>query len=263
MTAALAATFLFAWIFSGCGYWFGGCKSIYLETKTQIGSTINSAEQESPKIDQIPDTTKPSRIVSQQDKISDDGVFNVAIVAAYGTMLAFMYAVFQWRMENRQSSMNEFFDRKRGINFLLMEQNDLRDLLKEAVDRRIVALWERSLINPEAAEIKINQIQDRTYLIDVEQFTFEQKMFVFVEIDNLEFAIEKYTSGYLDDGQMYRACEIFQSRCFSRGFRYLAATQGLVYYKTTLQSVLACLVLRGHQYEEEVNKQKSTEAGNT
>lgn len=263
LLAALAATLLLAWAFSGCGSIFGGCQSVSLETRTQIGSLVSTSGQDRSKVDQIPDSSSPSRIVNQSEKIADDGLLNVAIVAAYGTILAFLYAVFQWRMENRQSSMNEFFERKKDINFLLMERNDLRDLLKEAVDRHIVALWERREIYPQVSVGNINEIQNLDYIRSIEKFTFEQKMFVFVEIDNLEFAIEKYVSGYLDDGQMYRACEIFQSRCFSRGFRYLAATQGLVYYKTSLQSVLACLVLRGHHYEEELKKRKSNGASNT
>jgi hypothetical protein len=232
-----------------CDILEGGCASTVMETKTSIGqrSTTEKSEEDGRNAQQ--NLVKPDRSVTYSEKILDNKKVDLGILSAFGALVAFLYAVFQWRMENRQSSINEIFQRKKDINFLLMEKEGIRLLLREAVDRVIVENLRSKRIESPKMERVLNRIQSLIYIKNLNSFSFDQKMFVFMELDNLEFALEKYLHGYLDGGQMYRACEIFQSRCYSRAFRYLAMTQGLAYYKDELKIVISCLIVRGHYYE--------------
>ena len=52
--------------------------------------------------------------------------------------------------------------------------------------------------------------------------SFEKAMYVYLELDNLEYAIEKYRLGYMSAAVAYRSLETFKSRAESREFRELA-----------------------------------------
>jgi hypothetical protein len=211
-------------------------------------------------------------VVSQpiyERKNEFDPAFAPPIVA----ILVFSFALLRWGVENRQSSLNEIFARKKEINSLLMAKDNLTKFIEGAVDKEnlVKLTWSELATNkksvvtsktlkvgpftlrtsgyeiasPKISEI-LSEITKLDYLKDTPAFDQEQKIFVFMEIDNLEFALEKYNAGYLDNEQMFRVCEIFESRCLSRPFRYLAATQGLAYYRFGLRQILARLIVRGH-----------------
>jgi hypothetical protein len=67
---------------------------------------------------------------------------------------------------------------------------------------------------------------------------YEQDMYVFTELDNLEYALEKYRLGYMTLNHANRALRTFRSRCLSPLFR---------------ESVLACVRTSGYApHAEEV-----------
>ena len=244
-----------------CGWPFkDDCETVVVERK----STFQSKENGGSGVQQINERgfvqTRPEGSILRTERVHDRGILNLATATVLGALIAFFYANFQWRMGNRQASINEFFQRKKDINLLLLSNEAIRSFLKEAVDRRSLKDRTPKKLTPAESKEVLEKIQHRSYLLEIERFSFDQKMFVFLEIDNLEFALEKYSSGYLDHGQMYRACEIFQSRCYNRGFRYLAATQGLVYYKDELKKILASMIVRGNYYEEQPTRQPGVSA---
>ncbi|MFY9459771.1 MAG: hypothetical protein WAP57_08460 [Aquabacterium commune] len=239
------------WLQASCaGPFKDACETIVVERKTSFsgkGTSEGGAQRlnEHGFIQALPENS-----ILHTQRVNDRGLLDIGVASVLGALVAFFYTNFQWRMGNRQASINEFFQRKQDINLLLLNHEAVRSFLKEAVDRANKHTPEPRHLSSKESFDALNAIQRIEYLREIQRFSFDQKMFVFMEIDNLEFALEKYSSGYLDHGQMYRACEIFQSRCYNRGFRYLAATQGLVYYKDELKRVIASMIIRGHYYEE-------------
>lgn len=227
------------------------CETVIVERKSTFQNKENGGSEVQQRNERGFVQTRPEGSIVRTERMHERGILNLGTATVLGALIAFFYANFQWRMGNRQASINEFFQRKKDINLLLLSNEAVRSFLKEAVDRRSLKDKPPKKLTPQESESVLQKIQHRDYLQDIEKFSFDQKMFVFLEIDNLEFALEKYSSGYLDHGQMYRACEIFQSRCYNRGFRYLAATQGLVYYKDELKKILANMIVRGDYYEEQ------------
>jgi hypothetical protein len=52
--------------------------------------------------------------------------------------------------------------------------------------------------------------------------SYEQAMYTYLELDNLEYAMEKYRLGYMTPEQALRSLRTFRSRCESPAFRDLA-----------------------------------------
>lgn len=52
--------------------------------------------------------------------------------------------------------------------------------------------------------------------------SYEQAMYTYLELDNLEYAMEKYRLGYMTPEQALRSLRTFKSRCESPDFRMLA-----------------------------------------
>jgi hypothetical protein len=65
----------------------------------------------------------------------------------------------------------------------------------------------------------------RHFWSDLERTTFERENYVYVELDNLEYAIAKYQLGYMHADHALRAVRTFSSRCASPEFRGLLRAQ--------------------------------------
>lgn len=111
----------------------------------------------------------------------------VALVIAAG---AFVMGFQQWGAVRREASLERTYERLDRANDHLYECAAARPLLHPAYR-------------------------------DSEQYL--RDLYVCIELDNLEYTIEKYRMGYMAPRNAYRAMETFRSRCFnSPEFRKLA-----------------------------------------
>lgn len=220
--------------------------------------TINSGNSEKKLID---------RVQIEGDAFSLPS-FQAAVIA-----FAFILAFSRWMIENRQSAMSELFERKKEVNLLLLkdEKGVFQPLISEAVrpqpprripertrlhDDTVKGLLRRAATAlpvekggaSKSARGVVTRIKDilREPPSDElpENAVFLRQMFVYIELDNFELAFNRYVSGLLDPEQMYRACEIIESRCLNPTFRYMAAAQGLKYYTDNFHRALIPILVR-------------------
>ncbi|MBW3634593.1 MAG: hypothetical protein KY456_16360 [Chloroflexi bacterium] len=90
----------------------------------------------------------------------------------------------QFRLARNEVSLDKFYDRLDITNCRLEASADTRSL---------VDCWEEN-----------GQDNERT---------FARKMYVYRELDNLEYAIAKYRIGFMQPDNAYRALRTFRSRC--------------------------------------------------
>lgn len=190
-------------------------------------------------------TSKQIRSEPQEREFFNFVVFQAILVA-----FAFSLGFARWQTGNRQAALNSVFDRKKELNLLFLDDGKkqlLEPLIRGATDpdEMIQAKGETTASENEAVAI-LDKCQSIDELGSSEIIDIGRKVFVFMELDNLEFAHEKYYRGYLDAEQMHRACEILESRCLNNEFRYLAATQGLVYYNRDFHCIVAACIVRGY-----------------
>lgn len=200
-------------------------------------------------------TTPPGgSIDTQVQKSTNKGAnFNgSAFTGALGTF-AFVLAFARWHVANKQAAMSEMFERKKSSNMLIISnKNDVEDLIKDAIvanlikRRQIVELMEKMSYNDcKKARAAVDEVR-KTNPFGLKEPTTIQRVFVYLELDNLEFAHNKFCSGYLDPEQLFRACEIFEARCRSRLFFFIAANQGLTYYTERFHRLLTICLLFGY-----------------
>jgi len=108
-----------------------------------------------------------------------------AVVALGALILGYQ----QWRYMRFETSIEKFFEKLETINKRLVESDTLRDLL-DAVD---------------------------------EKANYQQSMYVFAEIDNLDYVMQKYQYGFMSSEQALRGVRTFRARCVHRKFRDRAA----------------------------------------
>lgn len=140
-----------------------------------------------------------------------------------GTPLAALIAALigleEWRSAKTEAALDRFYDRLNVTNERLR-------------------IWRnpRSFIS-------------REWLVED---TFEMEMYVCMELDNLEYMIQKYERGYMEPKDAYRALTCFTSRCQDGNFKKTALAVGTRgRYKTDTMKALAgiCEVcLRVNQY---------------
>ena len=120
------------------------------------------------------------------------------------TIGAFMLGLQQWRLNKHEISLEKFYDRLDIVNRRLDEWTAARSLVRQ--------FWTEG---------------------DTEE-CYEKAMYVYVEIDNLEYVIEKYLKGYMETKDALRGVTTFKSRCVSEEFRKLVCKQvSLAGYKST------------------------------
>ena len=194
----------------------------------------------------------PSQTLPTSEEVSinelEGTTFNVPKFQATLLFFAFGLAFTRWQIGNRQSSMSELFERKKEVNLLIFRHHsDLAGLVSGATSSNLISHKRvgEFLEKAKCQKIIDDITQKRRNDSDIK---FTEKIFTFIELDNLEFALSKYKSGLLDTDQMYRSCEIFESRCMNENFRYLAAIQGLNFYNEDFHRLLSSLLIRGHYF---------------
>jgi hypothetical protein len=110
------------------------------------------------------------------------------------TLGAFMFAVQQWIATRRENSMDKYFER--------------RELVNKRLD-----MW------PHA-----QSLVSHFWGGEMDERSYQKYMYVYIELDNLEYVIEKYRIGFIDVYHAWRGLETFMSRCESSEFRTIAAT---------------------------------------
>lgn len=111
-----------------------------------------------------------------------NGVQTATAVIALG---AFILGYQQWRSARFETSIEKFYERLEASNKRLQEWSTVRELLG-AVD---------------------------------DQPHFLQSMYVFSELDNLEYVVQKYKYGYMSAEQALRGVMTFKARCVHVKFR--------------------------------------------
>ena len=118
---------------------------------------------------------------------ADGANFAITII----TLGAFILAYQQWDEAKNETSIDKYYERLDLTNSRLNDWSAARAMLPD--------FW---------------KAQDRE--------SFEKTMYVYLELDNLEYAIEKYRLGYMSATVAYRSLETFKSRAESPEFRKLA-----------------------------------------
>lgn len=118
----------------------------------------------------------------------------VQIAAFPFALAAFILTLWQWREARHEVSLDRFYDR-------LNETNKRLDVWVPA--RTLAPPW-----------------CDPGHPVDDHQY--QQEMYTYCELDNLEYAIHKYELGYMSPYVAHRSLRTFKSRCASPTFRALA-----------------------------------------
>jgi hypothetical protein len=107
-------------------------------------------------------------------------------------IIASVFAYFQWNDTRRELSIDRFYDRLALINSRYCEWDTARQLVSH--------FWPTP---PDEA-------------------TFQKAMYVYLELDNLEYIVMRYQLGFVTRGLLQRAVRTFSSRCQSREFSEIA-----------------------------------------
>lgn len=128
-------------------------------------------------------TTRPA-----SSNLPNGAQLGTALVAA----IAAGFAYYQWTDARREASIDKFYDRLSLVN-----------------ERYYAWLHARALVDH--------------FWAGTDEPAFQRAMYVYVELDNLEYMITRYQLGYVPDALLRRAARTFKSRCQSAGFAGLAA----------------------------------------
>ena len=185
-----------------------------------------------------PSEVHPAGIESTHSKLSDantshtpngPSAFNLKHAQFSLLMWAFFLSFSRWHLKGRQDTLTEAFQRKQSTNdFIVQYKGELEVLVSGATGTKTTikssSLSSATTLSSSKCLEIIARLRALPDELPDEDDTFVRKMFVFYELDNLEFAFDKYQSDMLEDAQMLRTCEIFESRCLSEEFRRLAIT---------------------------------------
>jgi hypothetical protein len=112
------------------------------------------------------------------------GLTQAAVGAVIG--LGALYLGFQqWSAARRELSLDKFYERLAATNRKLDEYRGARDFAGPWRDKHE----------------------------EDEDLAYERKMYVYLELDNLEYAIAKYNLGYMSSSDAYRSLRTFRQRC--------------------------------------------------
>jgi hypothetical protein len=104
----------------------------------------------------------------------------------------------QWRAARRETSLEKFYDRLKSTNDQLAR-----------FPCAIAMQWRYEL-------------DENWCLKKVDEAQWQKEMYVFTEIDNLEYAVEKYWIGFMSRESATRAAHTFLVRCTVPDFRVTA-----------------------------------------
>jgi hypothetical protein len=114
----------------------------------------------------------------------------IQVATAVVALGAFILGYQQWRSARFETSIDKFYERLEASNRKLHEWTTARQLIGALDD----------------------------------QLSFQQSMYVFSEIDNLEYVIQKYKYGYMSTDQALRGVKTFKARCIHDKFRERAGS---------------------------------------
>jgi hypothetical protein len=108
---------------------------------------------------------------------------------------AFLVGLQQWKLSRAELAFDKFYERLDIVNHRLDEWPSARKMVNQ--------FWGD---------------------IDGDE-EYQKRMYVYVEIDNLEYATQKYKMRFMGVEDVYREVTLFQSRCVSEEFRSYALSQ--------------------------------------
>lgn len=144
-------------------------------------------------------------------EIWDDSETNIETFLGIGLAFA---GIYQWRSSKYEMSIDKFYERLAYTNSKLSEWESPRLLLSEQWD---------------------------------DEEVFQKEMYVYLELDNLEYIIQKYQHGYMEPHDAYRALTCFNSRCKnSSAFKALVMENvDKAGYRTETSYAIRCLCKNG------------------
>ena len=131
-------------------------------------------------------------LFEQPTTISDRLPNGAQLATVFITSAAAILAYYQWIEARREASLEKFYDRLKLVNERYYEWPAARKLVGH--------FWRNSDDDDE----------------------FQRRMYVFLELDNLEYMIIRYKLGYVRKNLLRRAIRTFSSRCYSDKFCLLA-----------------------------------------
>ncbi|MDP9375676.1 MAG: hypothetical protein M3Q65_25150 [Chloroflexota bacterium] len=127
----------------------------------------------------------------------------LSITGVTGTQLATALIAFaglglgyqQWRAARHEISLDKYYERLNLANQRLNDWTAARALY-----------YRNEILQPEAEQ-------------DAQKAEHERFMYVCVELDNLEYAVQKYRNGFMSAELAHRALQTFRERCAQSEFR--------------------------------------------
>ncbi len=140
--------------------------------------------------------------------------FATAIVA----MCAFVFGYYQWRSSHHEKAMEDFYSR---LNLANQRRESAR-----LVSSLLGHPWEENANDEDTPSLQ--GYNDHRWT-----------MYVYSELDNLEYVVEKYNLGYMEARHALRGLRTFYQRCFRKPFRDRAWKCALfmAYNKSTIKVV--------------------------
>jgi hypothetical protein len=124
------------------------------------------------------------------------GWTGIDVITALFALVAVILGYQQWRAARNEISLDTFYERLETTNKLLDQW---------PVARPLAAPWP--------------QLTETTNLSEDD---YRCAMYVYRELDSLEYAIAKYQLGYMSPENAFRSLRTFRTRCHSSTFRALA-----------------------------------------
>ncbi|HEX8144380.1 MAG TPA: hypothetical protein VF553_17395 [Pyrinomonadaceae bacterium] len=109
----------------------------------------------------------------------------IQVATAVVALGAFVLGYQQWRAARFEASIEKFYERLEASNKRLQEWATARELIGAVGDQQ----------------------------------SFQQSMYVFSELDNLDYVVQKYKYGYMSAEQALRGVKTFKARCVHERFR--------------------------------------------
>ena len=136
-------------------------------------------------------------VIELEDRLNNQQINVAQVPALVLAFAAFVIGFPQWRAVRHEISMDKFYDRLNVANQRLHE-------------------W------PAARALYCNNLRLETDDQEApqEKAEYERFMYVCMELDNLEYALEKYRLGYMKPELARRALRTFRDRCEKSRFRY-------------------------------------------
>lgn len=123
-------------------------------------------------------------------ELPSPGQAATAIVAMAALLLGFQ----QWQESRHEASLDKLYERAQLSNERFIEWSEARAIVSH--------FWK-----------------------DDSDASFRKGMYVYIELDNLEYIIEKYKLGFIRTETALRGLRTFKTRCRSKEFRDLALHQ--------------------------------------